>query len=194
MLIYRSLQNKYKTIETGEAFLQIRPSTVIGVGGHSTGNGVFTIKKIPDSTWITSYAPLAPMRTGRHHPPSDYILKTTRNGKEVEVDGSLCPLGIGQIVQDGSFPFCLAQEKYSSLMKSRVNCEIGDRDGEIWLKTTRTIDPGEELLTRYSHDNSYWSLQFLSHHLQAIRNALLGASGSSLLEAETVIRSINLGN
>lgn len=192
--IYRSHQNNYKTLETGEAFLQIRPSMVIGVGGQSTGNGVFTMKKIPESTWITSYAPLAPVRIGRHHAPSDYILKTTRNSKEVEIDGSLCPLGIGQIVQDGTFPFCLAHDKFSSLIKSRVNCEIGDRDGEIWLRSTRAIGPGEELLTRYSHDNSYWSLQYSKQDLQAIRNALLSSSGGSVVEAETIIRNINLSN
>jgi hypothetical protein len=75
-----------------------------------------------------------------------------------------------------------------------VNCEIGDRDGEIWLRSTRAIGPGEELLTQYSHDNSYWSLQFSQLHLQAIRNALLGVSSASVNEAETVIRNINLSN
>lgn len=190
--LHSSLQNKYRAVPTGEAFLQIRLSEVVGFGGSSTGNGVFTLKEIPELTWITSYAPLAPVRTGRNHAQSDYILQTRRNDKEVEIDGSLCPLGIGRIIQDGSFPYCLAQEKFSALIRSRVNCGIADRDGEIWFRSTRTIHAGEELLTRYSHDNSYWSLQFSRPQIQAIRNALLTAHDGSLVEADIIIRSLDI--
>lgn len=77
-------------------------------------------------------------------------------------------------------------------MKSRVNCEIGERNGEIWLRSTRPIEAGEELLTRYSHDNSYWSLQYSAQQLGAIRRALLDSPDGSIAEAETVIRNIDL--
>lgn len=187
-----SLQNKYMAIQTGEAFLQIKSSRVVGLGGSSTGNGVFTFKQIPAHTWITSYAPLAPLRSGRNHDHSDYMLKTRRNGREVELDGSLCPLGIGRIIQDGTFPYCLSQETFSALIKSRVNCQIADRDGEIWFRSTREINAGEELLTQYSHDNSYWSLQFSRQQLDTIRLALLNAHSGSLAEAEAIIRSLDL--
>lgn len=188
------MQNKYSAVPTGEAFLQIRTSRVVGFGGRSTGNGVFTLKEIPALTWITSYAPLAPICTGsgRNHPPSDYILRTRRHDIEMEIDGSLCPLGIGRIIQDGSFPYCLAQEKFSALVRSRVNCEIVDRDGEIWFRSSRIINAGEELLTRYSHDNSYWSLQFSTSQIQVIRNALLTSRDGSLAEAEAIIRSLDV--
>lgn len=189
---YSSLQNKYTAIQTGESFLQIRMSRVVGIGGSSTGNGVFTLKDIPANTWITSYAPLAPIRSGRNHAQSDYILKTRRNDKEVEIDGGLCPLGIGRIIQDGSFPYCLAQEKFSALIKSRINCEIADRDGEVWFRSTHQINAGEELLTRYSHDNSYWCLQFHREQLDTIRVALLSANSSSSIEADNIIRSLDL--
>ena len=181
--------HNYKTVHTGEAFLQVRPSLVVGLGGANTGNGLFTLKEIPATTWVTSYAPLAPVRIGREHQQSDYILKTTKNGREVEIDGSLCPFGLGKIVQDGSFPFCLA-DNFSRLVTTRVNCEITDRDGEVWLRSIRAILPSEELLTRYSHDNSYWKVQFSAQELQTIQSALLNCSGNNLLEAEEIIRNL----
>ena len=162
----------------------------MGLGGLSTGDGVFTLKGIPENTWITSYAPLAPMRVGRHHLSSDYIIKTTtKAGTEVEIDGALCPLGIGKKIQDGSFPFCLVPEKYSSLIKRRVNCMIAERDGEIWLKSTRNIEAQAEILTKYSHDNSYWYLQFSKAQLSGIRQALLSSTTNTLQEAESIIRA-----
>jgi len=161
---------------------------VVGLGGCNTGNGIFTLKAIPVDTWITSYAPFAPIRRGSNHPHSDYIIKTIRNQTEVEIDGSLCPLGIGKIIQDGTFPFCLAPEKFSSLIKARTNCAISDREGEIWMKSTRTILAGEELLTKYSHDSSYWYLQFSSAQIQAIRQALLTSPSASLSDAQAIIK------
>lgn len=127
-----SLDCSYKTTQTGEQFLQIKQCRIVGISGSSTGLGLFTLKEIPQNTWITSYAPLAPIRLGHGHESSDYIIKTIRDGCEVEVDGKLCPLGLGQLVQDGSFPFILAPEKFSPLIKSRINCELANRDGEIW--------------------------------------------------------------
>lgn len=138
---------------------------------------------------MTSYAPLAPVRIGRGHEQSDYILKTTKDGREVEIDGSLCPLGLGKIVQDGSFPFCLA-DRFSRLVSTRVNCDITDRDGEVWLRSTRVIQPGEELLTRYSHNNSFWTVQFSPEELETIKTALFNCSGNNVLEAEEIIRNL----
>ena len=107
----------------------------------------------------------------------------------MEIDGALCPLGIGKKIQDGSFPFCLVPEKYSALIKRRVNCMIADRDGEIWLKSTRDIAAEEEILTKYSHDNSYWYLQFSKAQLSGIRQALLSSTTNSLQEAESIIKA-----
>lgn len=191
--MYSGSQHSYKTIKTGEAFLQVRSSEVVGLAGLSTGDGVFTLKKIPANAWLTSYAPLAPIRVGQQHSSSDYIIKTTtKNGTEVEIDGALCPLGIGKKIQDGSFPFCLVPEKYSALIKWRVNCEIADRDGEIWLRSTRDIAAKEELLTKYSHDNSYWYLQFSKAQLREIRQALLSSTTNSLQEAEAIMRTYKM--
>lgn len=186
---------KYNTIKTGEAFLQVRKSMVVGIGGHSTGNGIFTMKVIPANTWITSYAPLSPMQLAQTSSMdhSDYVITTIRNGVRVDVDGSLCPLGIGKIAQDGTFPFFLLPDKYSQIMKNRVNCLIADRDGEIWLRSNRVINAGEELLTRYSHNNSYWLLhsQF-KQHLQGIKQALQCAQTNTLEEAEGIIKNYNI--
>lgn len=183
---------QYCSVPSGEAFLQIRKSTVIGFGGSSTGRGIFTLKPIPPGTWITSYAPTAPFHLARSTSSSDYILRTVRNNTAVQVDGALCPLGLGKIIQDGSFPLIIAQEKFGSLVKSRLNCEWVNREGEIWFKSTRAIRAGEELFTRYTRDNSYWTVQYTSEQLQAIKTALMSAPGSSLEDAERVIRRIKL--
>lgn len=150
---------------------------------------MFTLKGIPQGYWITSYAPLSPIRLGHSQDSSDYIIKTTRGGSEVEIDGKLCPLGLGQLVQDGSFPFILAPEKFSRLVKSRLNCELANRDGEIWYRSTRNILAGEELYTKYSHDNSYWTLKFPKHQLHSLRQALLTAANGTLSEAETILKN-----
>lgn len=137
---------------------QASQSGVVGIGGHSTGD-VFTLKKKASNCWIASYEPLAPLSVGHNHTFSDYIIKSTAsNGTEVEIDGSLCPIGIGCQVKDGTFLLFLLSEKYSVLIKKWVNCEIADRDGEVWLRSTRDITAGGELLTRYSHSNTYWAL------------------------------------
>lgn len=161
---------------------------VIGIGGTSTGNGVFTLHDIPEGVWITSYAPTAPIRHGRHHPQTDYILTTTYDGKEIEVDGQLCPLAIGAKIQDGSFPFVLVADRFSRLIRNRVNCHWAIRDGEIWFKSNRSIKAGEELLTRYSLNNSYWTIQFTQRQLQLLQQALLEAE-PELEAAENVIRN-----
>lgn len=153
--------------------------------------GLFSLKDIKPNTWITSYAPLAPVRLGHHHEQTDYIVKTVRNGSEVEVDGKLCPLGLGRLVQDGTFPFILAPEKFGALVKSRLNCEWANRDGTIWFRSSRHIKAGEELYTRYSHDNSYWLLQYGREACQQLRQALMTAQRGSLGEAEMILRGFS---
>lgn len=148
--------------------------------------GLFTLKEIDMGRWITSYAPLARVHLGHSHSTSDYIIKTTRDGSEVEIDGKLCPLGLGGLIQDGTFPFFLANEKFGSLIKQRTNCEWALRDGEIWFRATRNVLAGEELLTKYSHDNSYWTAIFSKSQQQELRLALMKAN--NLLEAETILR------
>lgn len=150
------------------------------------------MKPIPPGTWITSYAPTAPFHPARSTSSSDYILRTVRNNTTVQVDGALCPLGLGKIIQDGSFPFIIAQEKFGPLVKARLNCEWLNREGEIWFKSTRAISAGEELFTRYTRDNSYWTVQYTLEQLQIIKTALMSTPGSSLEDAERVIRRIEL--
>ena len=101
---------QYCSVPSGDAFLQIRKSTVVDFGGSSTGQAVFTVKPITPDTWITSYAPTAPFHQARSTNSSDYILRTVRNNVTVQVDGALCPLGLGQVIQDGSFPFIIAHK------------------------------------------------------------------------------------
>ena len=150
---------------------------MVGFGGVSTGNGLFTLKAIPPNTWITSYAPIAPFHPAASQcSSSDYVLKVIRNNVALEVDGALCPLGLGKIIQDGTFPFVFAREKFGHLVKARINCEWLIRGSEIWFKRTQTIRAGEELFTRYTHDNFYWTAEFTSEQLGFIRTALISAS------------------
>ena len=184
---------QYKTISTGEQYLQVRPSSVVGISGRSTGYGLFTIKCIEQGQFITSYAPLAPVRpaTNSLTYDSNYVLKTSVCGSEFEIDGQLCPIGLGQRIQDGSFPFFLAPEKFSGLLKTRINCEFAKRENTIWFKATRPIQAGEELFVRYSHNNSYWTTMFKNEPslLPSLRQALLTATDGTLLEAERILKN-----
>jgi len=187
---------KYDTIKTAEGYLQVKRSNVVGLGGSSTGNGVFTLKDIFPGTWIVSYAPLAPfcrLGSNRSNTNTDYLLELRCNDVVIEVDGSLCPLGIGKVIQDGTLSFCLLPSKFSSLIKSRLNCEFADRNGEIWLRSSRHIHAGEELLTRYSHNSSYWYRQFTTEQLNTIKTSLQSCPDNTLLhDAENIISTIQL--
>lgn len=182
---------QYKTIDTGEQYLQVRMSSVVGISGNDTGLGLFTLKAIPQGQFITSYAPLAPVRRGHNYDSTDYIIKTVIDGAEAEIDGKLCPLGLGRVIQDGTFPLFLAPEKFSALVKSRVNCEWARRDGDVWFRSTRPILSGEELFTRYTKDNSYWTNQFNQNQLGLLRQALLAATNGTLPEAERILRNFS---
>ena len=46
------------------------------------------------------------------------------------------------------------------MVKARLNCEWLNRDGEIWFKSTRAINAGEEFFTQYTLDNLYWTVQY----------------------------------
>ena len=61
------LHNSFLTVskcssETAESHLQLRESTVIGLGGRSTGKGVCTLKPIPPDIWVCAYATTAPFQ------------------------------------------------------------------------------------------------------------------------------------
>ena len=43
-------------MRTGEAYLKAMNSQVVGIGGNSTGLGLFTLKKIPRGTLV--YVPM----------------------------------------------------------------------------------------------------------------------------------------
>ena len=71
-------------------------------------------------------------------------------------------------------------------------CELANRDGEIWYRSTRDFLAAEELYTKYSHDNSYWNLQFSTEQLQSLRQALLTASNyPTFSEAQRIIRNFS---
>ena len=92
----------------------------------------------------------------------------------------------------GTFSFVFAREKFGHHVKARINCEWLIRGSEIWFKSTQTIRAGEELFTRYTHDNFYWTAEFTSEQLGFIRTALISASENTLKDAESIIRNIHL--
>ena len=173
-------------VKTGEAFLQVRPSLVVGVGGETTGLGLFTPQKIPRDRYVCAYAPTANLRES--HLDGDYVIEMTFNDKNISVDGKQNPfeLGLGIFCNDDSFPLSLAKAKFSKVIAHRVNCEFSKWNDEVWIKTTREVDAGEELLVIYSHDQSYWTSIFSADQLAKIASAL-ASCGSTLQEADDCI-------
>lgn len=158
-----------------------------------TGKGLFTRKLIPCGAWVTSYsqtAPILPAANTEH--TSDYILVFQMKGQRVQVDGNECPLSLGKRIQDGSFPLCLAPEKYTEAIKSRVNVKWFLRDGEVWFRSLRDINVGEEILTIYTEDQSYWRSVFSSDDLMRLRQAFLAEPTNDITKAEEIIRNFQL--
>lgn len=164
---------------------------MIGVGGECTGNGLYTLKKIPKDTYVCAYAPTSTMKESPQN--GDYVIEMQFQDRNITVDGQQNPyeLGLGVFCNDGSFPFSLARPKYSRIISQRVNCEFSKRDNEVWIKTTREIAVGEELLVCYTNDLSYWTSIFTAGNLEKIRDAL-SLCGPSLEEAEHCLNNIQL--
>lgn len=169
----------------------MRNSQVVGVGGEDTGLGLYTLKKIPNDTYVCAYAPSAALSETRLD--GDYVIQVQCHNKAVYVDGNQNPLelGLGVFCNDGTFPFSLVPGRFSSLVAHRVNCEFAKRDNEVWIKTTRQIAAGEELLVCYTADHSYWKSIFTSDQLAKITDALTQC-GPSQEDAEACIREIQL--
>ena len=167
---------------------------MVGIGNANTGNGLFTVKAIPSGAWITSYTQTAPVLPANQSGinSSDYIIAFQLRGARVQIDGSKCSLGLGRIIQDGSFPFCLAPEKYSSAIKRRVNAKWFMRDDEIWFKSLRPIGAGEEILTIYTEDHSFWSSEFSSENMGRLRQQFLREESNDISKAEQIIRNFHL--
>ncbi len=176
----------YKPTKTGEAYLFVDKSTVVGVGGVDTGLGLYTYKTIPKNVFVCAYAPTATLKTSQQD--GDYALELTIAGECISVNGqeNAFEIGLGIFCNDGSFPFSLLPEKFSRLVSHRVNCEFVKRDNEVWIKSSREIQPKEELLVCYSSDGSYWKSVFSPNQLQMIKEALRQC-GPSLREAENAV-------
>ena len=164
---------------------------MVGVGGESTGLGLYTLKKIPRDTHVCAYAPTANLRESRGD--GDYVMEMTFKDQNISVDGkqNLFELGLGIFCNDGSFPLSLAKAKFSKVIAQRVNCEYSKWGDEVWIKTIREVNAGEELLVCYSDDQSYWTSIFSKDALAKIANAL-ASCGPTLQEAEKCIWEIQL--
>ena len=80
---------------------------MVGLGGCSTGEGLFTLKPLRAEEWVCAYAPTAPFQvltTGQVDQAGDYFLTNTWRGKNIGVDGRKCSLGLGKMINDGK-PF-----------------------------------------------------------------------------------------
>ena len=77
---------------------------MVGLGGCSAGDGLFTLKPLHAEVWVCAYALTAPFEVltpGQVDEAGDYFLTTTWRGKEVGVDGRKCSLGLGKMINDG---------------------------------------------------------------------------------------------
>ena len=149
-------------VSTAESHLQVRQSKCVGIGGRSTGDGLFTLKPIPANTFICSYAPTAIVRRHNTHRSGDYLITIQGEGFSVDVDGAEneYETGLGRICNDGSFPFALVKSRFGRLIDERVNCVFAKRKGDVWIKSKRDIQVNEELLVCYSADVSCWKSLF----------------------------------
>ena len=176
----------YRTTETGEAYLYVSKSEVVGVGGFDCGLGLFTLKEIPRNTFICSYAPTATLRTTTQD--GDYAMELTIGGDKISINGqeNEYEIGLGIYANDGTFPFNLIGEKFSRIVAERVNCEFTKRNNEVWLRSTRPIHANEELLVCYTPDGSYFTSLFTQVQLEQIKEALVRC-GPTLKDAEDAI-------
>lgn len=198
VLLFFLLRNcpsrQYSPVRTSEGYLQVRESEVVGFGGASTGDGLFTLKDIPRNQFICAYAPGAVVR--RHNPlrTGDYLIVVQLDGEtRVDIDGSenRFEIGLGRICNDGSFPYALNRAKFSKIIDRRVNCEFTKRKGEVWVRSKRHIRANEELLVCYTEDCSYWKALFTDHQLSLIKGALQ-ACEPNLQDANRAIRNLRL--
>lgn len=183
----------YSPVRTGEGHLQVRRSKCVGIGGQSTGDGLFTVKPIEADTFICAYAPTAPVRYASEQRHGDYLITIQREGRLVDVDGAenQFETGLGRICNDGSFPLALLRSKFGKIIDARVNCKFAKRNGEAWIKSTRKIAANEELLVCYSHDNSYWLTIFSNQQLERVKEALRSC-GPTLRDAEEAIAGLSI--
>ena len=184
-------QTPYNKTPSGEAYLYVSKSRVVGVGNADTGLGLFTYEDIPKNTYVCSYAPTASLKSTPQD--GDYAMQLTVAGERISVNGKENPneIGLGIFANDGSFPLSLVPEKFSRLVSARVNCEFSKRDSEVWIKTTRDVKKKEELLVCYSSNGSYWNSLFNHNQIREIKEALLRC-GPTLRDAEMAYSSLDI--
>ena len=145
----------------------MRPSRCIGIGGQSTGDGLFLVKPIQPDTFFCAYAPTAPVRCFDPQRQGDYLITCQREGDAVDVDGAENEFetGLGRIGNNGVFPLALVRSKFAKIIDDRVNCKFAERNGEVWVKSKRYIRANEELLVCYTEDLRYWKSIFSDDQL-----------------------------
>lgn len=103
--------------------------------------GLFTLKPIPQNTYICAYAPTASMRAASNQ-GDDYVIDVPLGEKVVAVNKSCScnspqnpyEAGLGIYINNGSFSFFLVPSKFSKLVASRINCEFSNRGRKFGLK------------------------------------------------------------
>ena len=184
------IRGHYTPVHTAEGHLQVRPSRCVGIGGQSTGDGLFTVKPIQPDTFVCAYAPTAPVRRFHLQRQGDYLI-TCQGGDTVDVDDAenAFETGLGRICNDGAFPLALVRSKFAKIIDDRVNCKFVKRDGEVWIKSNRYIRANEELMVCYTEDLRYWKSIFSDDQLQRMKMALQSCP-STLRDAERPIAAL----
>ena len=78
-------QTPYNKTLSGEAYLYVSKSRVVGVGNADTGLGLFTYEDIPKNTYVCSYAPTASLKSTPQD--GDYAMQLTVAGERISVNG-----------------------------------------------------------------------------------------------------------
>ena len=164
---------------------------MVGIGGASTGLGLFTLKEIPANTFTCAYAPTATLSPNEQD--GDYTMELTIGGQRISTNGqeNTFEIGLGLYVNDGTFPFSLVPGKFSRQVTERINCEFAKRDSEVWIRSTKAIKAKQELLVQYAHDHSYWTSIFSAEQLDRVKHGLTQC-GSTILEAEEAICHVEI--
>ena len=96
----------YNKTPSGEAYLYVSKSRVVGVGNADTGLGLFTYEDIPKNTYVCSYAPTASLKSTTQD--GDYAMQLTVAGERISVMGKKTPMKLAWESLRMMAPFLLA--------------------------------------------------------------------------------------
>ena len=125
------------------------------------GRGVFVTLDLPDGAWVTPYSGRDLSMEGTKYPDRDFDAETELSPLELDYAldapskcGGRTRVGVSRPgLGDGVAQLC-NDAIHEHVTGQRNNCEFDWHGGEPYLRTTRPVSAGEELLVEYHI--SYW--------------------------------------